>query len=209
MMKLNYRKKNERRAYLSLNDEIWGVLSLRTLHRFAPPDQDLELSDQAAQDLISELEQRAWWQITDYLAKAEHSEHQCRNFLSRKDYHPSIIDKCITLCKEKGYLDDARFAEILIRSLFERGKSKRAIITKLYQERIPAAVYEPLISQLQDPALNQAQLIEQIHKLRYRHREEQPYKAKEKIFASLFRKGFGLDEITQAWDAADQPSGMN
>ncbi|MCB5265920.1 MAG: recombination regulator RecX [Candidatus Cloacimonetes bacterium] len=203
-MKLKYWKKSERSAYLSLNDEIWGVLSLRTLHRLYPLSCEAEISEAEAQDLISELEKKAWWQITEYLARAEHSEHQCRLFLGRKDYHKSIIDKCITLCKEKTYLDDARFAEILIRSLFERGKSKRAIIEKLYAQRIPPSLYEPILQELEDPEQNRELLREQIQKLLYKHRAQEPWKAKEKVYASLFRKGFSLDEIAQAWEGPDE-----
>lgn len=203
-MKLKYWKKSERSAYLSLNDEIWGVLSLRTLHRLYPLSCEAEISEAEAQDLISELEKKAWWQITEYLARAEHSEHQCRLFLGRKDYHKSIIDKCITLCKEKTYLDDARFAEILIRSLFERGKSKRSIIEKLYAQRIPPSLYEPILQELEDPEQNQTLLKEQIKKLLYKHRAQEPWKAKEKVYASLFRKGFSLDEISQAWEGPDE-----
>ena len=203
-MKLKYWKKSERSAYLSLNDEIWGVLSLRTLHRLYPLSCEAEISEAEAQHLILELEKKAWWQITEYLAKAEHSEYQCRLFLGRKDYHKSIIDKCIALCKEKTYLDDARFAEILIRSLFERGKSKRVIIEKLYGQRIPPSLYEPILQELQDPEQNQQLLREQIQKLLYKHRAEEPWKAKEKVYASLFRKGFSLDEFAQAWEGPDE-----
>lgn len=199
-MKLKYWKKSEASAYLSLDDEIWGVLSNRTLQRLYPLACELEISGSEAQKLISELEKKAWKQITEYLARAEHSEHQCRLYLGRKDYHQSIIDQCIGLCKEKGYLDDARFAEILVRSLLERGKSVRAITEKLYEQRIPPSLYEPILQELQDPVQSQELLKEQIQKLLFRHRAQEPWKAKEKVFASLFRKGFALDEISQAWD---------
>lgn len=202
-MKLNYRKKNERSAYLSLNDEIWGVLSLRTLQRLSPLSDEAEISETESQKLISELEKKAWRQITEYLARAEHSTQQCRLFLARKDYHQSIIDKCIRLCLEKGYLDDARFAGILIRSLFERGKSKRAITEKLYEQRIPPSLYEPILQELEDPEQSRALLKEQIQKLLFRHRAQEPWKAREKVLASLFRKGFSLDDIHQAWDDLD------
>ncbi len=200
MMKLKYQKKNERTAYLSLNDEIWGVLSLRTLQKLYPLADELEISQEEAQKLISDLEKKAWRQITEYLARAEHSEHQCRLFLGRKDYHKSIIDKCIKLCLDKGYLDDTRFAEILIRSFYERGKSQRGIIEKLYEQRIPPSIYEPLLRELEDPQLSQKLLREQIQKLLFTHRAQEPWKAKEKVFASLFRKGFSLEEIAKAWD---------
>ncbi|MDI3503364.1 MAG: regulatory protein [Candidatus Cloacimonadota bacterium] len=206
-MKLKYWKKNNGTAFLSLNDEIWGVLSIRALQRLSPPDQEVEIEQKLGEDLIHQLQNRAWWQITDYLAKAEHSEQQCRNFLARKSYHPSIIEQCIKLCIEKGYLDDARYAEILIRSLLERGKSKSYISQKMYQQNIPPALYESILAELYDPSESQAQLIGQINKLLIRYRDEEAHKAKERIFASLFRKGFCLDEISAAWIAATKPRG--
>jgi len=203
-MKLKYWKKTERSAFLSLDDTVWGVLSLRTLHHLYPFASEQEISGQEAQELIKLLQNSAWKQLTDYLAKAEHSEHQCRNFLRRKEYHPQIIDQCIRLCKEKGYLDDARFAGILIKSLFDRGKSRRAITNKLYEHSISPSIYEPIIKDLHDPVAEQEMMKEQIQKLSFRYRELEPYKAKEKIFASLFRKGFSLEAINSAWNALDK-----
>ncbi len=203
MMKLKYWKKTKHSAYLSLDDLVWGVLSVRTLHHLFPYGEEIEISDDAAHELIEKLENAAWHHLTDYLAKAEHSENQCRNFLMRRAYHQDIIDKCIHLAKEKGYLDDIRFAEILIRSLYERGKSRRAILMKLRLEKISPQIAEPLLESLHDPESSKSFLKDQIVKLSFRHRDEQPYKRKEKIFASLFRKGFSLDEISSAWDDID------
>lgn len=203
-MKLKYWKKTERTAYLSLDDLIRGVLSIRTLRHLFGSETELEISDEAAIDLIQKLKKQAWTQITDYLAKAEHSEHQCRNFLERKSYAPDIIDEVIALCKDKGYLDDSRFASILIRSLLERGKSQRAIIQKLREQRISKDIYEPLLEDLYDPRRGHQLLTEQIDKLLFRHHETEPRKAKEKIFASLYRKGFSLDEISSAWEERER-----
>jgi len=182
---------------------VWGVLSLRTLHHLFPFAAETEISDEAAQELITKLENAAWHQLTDYLAKAEHSEYQCRSLLKRKAYHPQIVEKCVFLAKEKGYLDDKRFAEILIRSLYERGKSRRAILMKLREQHISPQISESLVESLHDPENSISLLSEQINKLRFRYRDEQPYKQKAKIFASLYRKGFSLDEIASAWETLD------
>ena len=108
------------------------------------------------------LESRVWWLLGEYQAKAEHSEQQCREYLTRKEFHPSLIHKAITIAKDKKYIDDARFAEILIRSLLDRGKSKRYIIQKLFTHRIPESLYLPLLSDAIDPEYSRNALREMI-----------------------------------------------
>ncbi len=119
--------------------------------------------------------------------------------MRKHSFQEGIADKCIALCIEKGYLDNRRFAEIYIRSLLERGKSKRAILMKMKEHRLDASVAESLLAELDDGKQSREMLKEQIIKLMRKHHEEEPRKAKEKIYASLYRKGFSLDEIADAW----------
>lgn len=178
---------------------MWGVLPSRTLHHLFPFQTELEISPAQAEELISLLEKRAWWLITEYLADCEHSEFQCRAYLKRNSFHPEITEKCIAVCKEKAYLDDYRFAEIYIRSMLERGKSKLSILQKLAEHRIDKSVVNQILDEQADPDQHLIQLKEQIARLLWRYRTEDPRKAKEKVYASLYRKGFSLDDIGEAW----------
>lgn len=198
-MLLKYWTKNKNHSFISLDGEVWGVLPTRTLHHLYPFVSEIQISETQAEELIALLEKRAWWMLTDYLAKSEHSEHDCRNYLRKHSFQEGIVDKCIALCIEKGYLDNRRFAEIYIRSLLERGKSKHAILMKMKEHRLDTSVAESLLAELDDGKQSREMLKEQIIKLMRKHREEEPRKAKEKIYASLYRKGFSLDEIADAW----------
>jgi len=202
-MKLKYWTKNDksRAAYVSLDNEIWGVLDIRTLRSMYPFACELDLDEAQEQEIMKLLESRVWWLLGEYQAKAEHSEQQCREYLTRKEFHGSLIEKAITIAKDKKYIDDARFAEILIRSLLDRGKSKRYIIQKLFTHRIPESLYLPLLSDAIDPEYSRNALREMIEKLRHQYRELPPFKQKEKVFASLYRKGFDLEDIAAAWEA--------
>lgn len=198
-MILKYWTKTKRLSYISLDNVVWGVLPVRTLHHMYPFAMEQEISVSQAEELFRELEKRAWWILTDYLAKAEHSEKQCRMLLARHSFHADIADKCIALCKEKGYLDDSRFAELYIRSLQEKGKSPRMISQKLKEQGIAGEIAQELLSALDDPAGREELLQDQISRLLYKYRELQPFKAKEKIFASLYRKGFSPEDIYTAF----------
>jgi SOS response regulatory protein OraA/RecX len=202
MMKLKLWKKSEqdRKAFVSLNECLWGVLSDRALHSLLyPVPCTLNIGEPEASELIQTLRNNAWQDITEYLAKAEHSLHQSRQYLERKHYHESITSECLALCLEKGYIDDSRFAEILIRSLIERKKSKRHIQAKLYEQHISPAIYDPLLEDMLDPAETLGNLAEEIEKLLIRYRESPAAKQKEKVFASLYRRGFDLEDISAAW----------
>lgn len=204
-MLLKYWTKNKNHSFISLDGEVWGVLPTRTLHHLYPFVSEIQISETQADELIALLEKRAWWMLTDYLAKSEHSEHDCRNYLRKHSFQEGIVDKCIGLCIEKGYLDNRRFAEIYIRSLLERGKSKRAILMKMKEHRLDASVAESLLAELDDGKQSREMLKEQIIKLMRKHHQEEPRKAKEKIYASLYRKGFSLDEIADAWRDLKNP----
>ncbi|MCK9558501.1 MAG: regulatory protein RecX [Candidatus Cloacimonetes bacterium] len=198
-MILKYWTKNKRLSYLSLDNELWGVLPTGTLHYLFPFAAELQIDESRTEELKNELRKRAWAQITEYLAKSEHSEYQCRNYLYKQQYHVSIIEQCIGICKDKHYIDDRRFATLYISALLERGKSRRAILQKLSEHRIPREICDELIQELDEPEQNLGKLIEQISALLHKYRDEEPRKAKEKIFASLYRKGFDLDMINEAW----------
>lgn len=202
-MKLKYWAKTEkaRTALVSLNDELWGVLDLRTLRSLFPLSQETELDEAGEREFIALLEKRIWWLLCEYLAQAEHSEYQCREYLKRKEFHPSLIQKAIALAKKKKLIDDRRFSEILIQSMIDRGKSKRYIMEKLYSHKIPASLYEALLEKIVQPEQVKDNLSEQMQKLLDRYRNETPAKRKEKVFASLYRKGFELEDIAACFAA--------
>lgn len=198
-MILNYWAKNKASAFVSLDGLCWGVLPLSTLrHLF--PFGETELSEAETEELKELLRRRAWQLLLDYLARQEHSKLECNNYLKRHQFHPSIIESCIRQATEKNFLNDNRFAGLYIQSLFERGKSRRQIIVKLKEKGITEAIYEELLEELADPAAQRELLKEQIEALKYRHRELAPPKRREKVFSSLYRKGFSLDEISEVYD---------
>ncbi|MCB5260211.1 MAG: regulatory protein RecX [Candidatus Cloacimonetes bacterium] len=205
MMLLKYWTKNKQLSFISFDDELWGVLPQRTLHFLFPFQSETEISPAQETELKLELEKRAWKLITDYLAKSEHSEYQCHIYLQNKHFHPTIVHKCLKLLKMKGYLSDRRFAEIYIQSMLERGKSKNAIRFKLKEHKISDDIFNELWENLQDPILRKELLEEQIANLLVRYRHEEPQKAKQKVFTSLYRKGFCMDEISDAWRDVRKP----
>lgn len=199
-MKLTIREKNKRNSFVILDEIEWGVLPVRTLRHLFPFGDELEIEPDEAELLKEELEKNAWNMLVGYLAKAEHSSLQSKRYLKRHAFHNSIIERCVELCIQRKYIDDRRFAEIYVRNYLQKGKSRRYVVQKLYEFGIGSEISEELVSKLEDDELSASLLKEQIIRLLSRHKNEEPYKRKEKTFSSLYRKGFTMDEIAPIWN---------
>ncbi|MBW6514084.1 MAG: RecX family transcriptional regulator [Candidatus Syntrophosphaera sp.] len=183
-----------------MDETCRGILPLRVLLPLYPAEFCGDISDAEAKELLDLLKKQALYLLMDYLAKAEHSEFQCRNLLKRKQFEASIREETIARCRELGYLDNARFAEVLINSHIARRASKRAISAKLREQRIAPLIWEPLLEELYDKEEAADNLSLLLKKYCATHRGLEPQKLKEKAFTYLFRKGFDLGDIQAAWE---------
>ncbi|MDZ4121352.1 MAG: RecX family transcriptional regulator [Candidatus Cloacimonadaceae bacterium] len=195
ILKLQKKSEKDYKIWIYLDSELWGILPARILHsRFQIPCE-IEISDDSASEITSLLTESARQRILEYLAKFERSTHQCRDILQRHRYHHRIISSVIDEVTSLGYLDDTRFTEILVRSLADRGKSRRYIINKLYLQSIPSAIYDPFLAEFLNPTDLKENLKSEVSRLKSRYRDLPTHKQREKIVSSLYRKGFELDDI--------------
>lgn len=198
-LKLTKTSERDRNTIIILNQITRGILPDRILLPLFPIPFDAEISEIEADELLALLQSQARQQLLKYLAEREHSSIECRSYLQRKHYPKPLIESLLEEFGEKRYFDDARYVKIMINSLLERGKSKRAIAAKLKESRLPATLWEQALNELYDPGQSLENLKELMLKLRISYRELPSAKQKEKIFASLYRKGFDLDDIHNAW----------
>lgn len=202
-MKLRISTKNRSTLKLELEGYCGGSLPKRALPLSYPPAFEGEVSDEEAQELCQLLQKQAQLLLMDYLAKSERSSLQCRKLLQRKDFDSHIIEAALQKCRDLNYLNDTRFAETLIRSYQNRRASKRTIIAKLREQMLPAQLWEPILEEL----FSSRQASEDVKELMKKYcasKGDLPrQKLREKAFAYLFRKGFELEDIQNAWDDLD------
>lgn len=199
-MTLRISPKNRFTAIIELDSVCRGTLPKKALPANYPELFTGEISAAEGEELLSLLRERAFNLLLDWLAQAERSTLQCRNFLKRKLYHSTIIEDAIARCQEFKYVDDTRFAGVLIRSYVARRASKRAIIAKLREQRVPSSIWEPLMTELYGKEETSENLGELMQKYCVTHRDLPRPKLKEKVFTYLFRKGFELTDILAAWE---------
>jgi SOS response regulatory protein OraA/RecX len=205
-MQLKIQKKTEhdKSSQIIIENQCWGVLYNRALLALYPIPFEGEIGQREADELKAMLYKQASDLLLRYVADSEHSSTQCRDYLKRKNFHSGIISKIVTDFLEKKYIDDRRFVNMLIESLLERQKSRMYIVNKLKETRLPGSLWEDVLREKYNPRDSLDSLKEQVLRLRLRYSDLPQDKQKEKIFASLFRKGFELDLIHEAW-AATKP----
>ena len=201
LLKIQKKFEKERNSQVTLDNVCWGILPDRILLPHYPIPYEGEIGEDKAEELVSLISGFARDQLFKYLGDAEHSSRQCADFLKRKKIHPSLIDGLIADFIEKKYISDARFVNILVESLFQRGKSKNYVIGKLRELKMPEELWEKSLKEHYNPEANLENLKEQVLKLKLNYKDLPLAKQKEKIVRSLYRKGFDLDDIFAAWNA--------
>lgn len=147
--------------------------------------------------LLRRCRERCLYLITD----SEKSERRIREKLVRSGKYPEdIIEEAVAFLKEYGYLDDLRYAKRMIQS-YAGKKSLREIEQKLFQRGIPREEIRLAEEELrEEEALSERE--EEALLLQIRKRCEDPRsldpREKQKLCASLCRKGFSYERVRAA-----------
>jgi regulatory protein len=127
------------------------------------------------------------------------TESELRSKLSDAGFTQSIVDKAIQYVDSYGYLNDERLAETYIRTR-KNDKSKLAIKMELKQKGVDSKIIDLAFSEEYDTEGEEDPEVVAIKKAvakKTKSPEEMDYEAKQKLIASLYRKGFDISKIKQ------------
>lgn len=122
---------------------------------------------------------------------------EMRQALQKRQISPEIIEKVMTFCMEKGYLNDSLYIEQFIRYQISRRQSPKVIVQKLILKGADREVAQEAIEKLL-PENSQLDTILQLLESRYQKRNLSLFEERQKVTAALYRKGFPLPLIQQA-----------
>ena len=78
----------------------------------------------------------AFRRVVAMLNAGDKSERQLRDRLDEKGFSPEAIDEAIASAKSCGFIDDRRYAEVLVRSRISQGRGIKGIERELEQNNI-------------------------------------------------------------------------
>ena len=141
------------------------------------------------------------------LSMKSHSIYELRDQLEQKGMSAGIIEQVIEEFIKQGYLNDQEWVDAFIRGQQSRHTGPRSIQRKLRQKGISEdQIREALLrAGLKE---NQGCQIKKLLTARYKSKDLNDLKQKQKVIAALIRKGFDLDEIFRSIQTAKENPGF-
>ncbi len=164
-------------------------------------ESDLELSNALYEKImIDTVCRHAKEKALSILKFTDRTENELRRKLADADYSDEIINKAITYVNGYGYLNDERLAATYTRARMNK-KSKMVIKNELIQKGVNSQVIDQVLREeySREPEEEDAELfaIRKAIAKKTKCPEELDYDAKQKLIASLYRKGFEISKIKQ------------
>jgi len=135
---------------------------------------------------------KAYARALEYIMRRPRSLKEMHDYARRKQWEPAIAERVMQRLVERGYLDDAKFADSWVR---HRSLGKPISERKLRLELKQKGVSEELVQQalVQSDEFNESDALKRlVAKKRSRYDDPQ------KLIAYLARQGFRFDDIKNA-----------
>jgi regulatory protein len=176
-----------------LDNELWkqahkSIIGLR-------PSLPHEVSLADLEEAFTALERKgALCHAMKKLAMKSYSTFEMRRILEEKLVSSEMVEQVIEDCIQRGYLNDGLWLESFVSNQTARRKGPGAIRQKLRLKGVPLDQIEGILSSMQTKEGQQEQ-ITYLLKTRYKSRRLKEKKERDKVIASLMRRGFDLNEI--------------
>lgn len=140
------------------------------------------------------------------LARRDHSIHELKQKLMKKGHENVIVEQVIIELQQRGYLDDARYAQMIIRHHYLRGQGPQKIRYLLTQNGVANDTVVETFSEFDEDWFA---LAKEVRLKRFgdgfKSKEyNEIYKEKSKQMRFLMTRGFESDQIQYAMDQTDQ-----
>ncbi len=156
-----------------------------------------ELDEEQWQELVDSINYRkAVNKCYDLLSRRDHSVKELRTKLLRT-VDDKNAERAIERMLELGYLDDRKYAEKLLEHLINNKNMSRSFIKQeMYKRGVPSEIISEL---LEDAEIDGVSSIKELVIKKYRNKLNAEG-GREKVIASLMRKGFSFSDIKTAFE---------
>jgi len=138
-----------------------------------------------------------------YLGRAERSRAQVMRYLEAREYAPEIVEIIMEKVDVWGYVDDARYARMLIEDRTKlRGKSRRAVRREMQEKGLNAATIEDAMAGCGDE--NERANAMHIARKYYQKNRDDREAFERKAGAALYRRGYDWEVIRDVVKAAQE-----
>lgn len=154
-----------------------------------------EISDEQLEELRGESEYgKAYARALELIVTRPRSEKEMRDYAWKKKWEEELSDRVFQRLRDKGYLNDKKFAEFWVKARMN-GKpiSKRKISAELSQKGIAREIVEAiLVEYSEEDELGALRILVQKKRTKYSDRQ--------KFMSYLASKGFSFNQIKDVLD---------
>lgn len=195
---------DSKRRRVFINYEPAFVLYISELRRFNIK-KDTYISKKDYEEIIGILNKRSKIRAMSLLKDRDYTRKKLYEKLKANGYPDECIEEAVQYVSSYGYIDDKRYAENYVLSHMT-SKSKRVIeqtlMLKGIDSDIIAGALDKCYNEVCDSDTGNPELdiiIKQLHG-KYHNKDFNDYEQRQKVKASLYRKGFMTDNINKALD---------
>ncbi|HWT75461.1 MAG TPA: regulatory protein RecX [Mobilitalea sp.] len=178
------------------------LLYQKDITQFKLREGDL-ITQAVYEDIVSNtVYYRARQKALSILKSIDRTEQELRKKLSDAGYTNDIIDKTISYISGYGYLNDERLASAYVRAR-KNTKSKLVIKNELLQKGVKKEIIDFVFDEAYDNEEQEDSELIAIKKAiakKVKDPGNLDYDEKQKLIASLYRKGFDISKIKQILD---------
>ena len=197
MKNLKIKNKTKTIYIVEIENNIIGTLPGRVLFNYVEQVfYEQSVSEEEYEKLLDRIRDYARELLYKQLSRQERCLHDCREFLRQKQFCYEIREELLNIAISKNFINDARFCDLYVNSMVLRNKSEQWIRQNLMLKKIDPQIVDKTIRDVMSGEVKNEILQEEVAKALRRYDRFDYYKKKEKVIASLYRKGFRFDEIS-------------
>ena len=201
-MELSYRRdrRDPKRYWICVDGEEWREVHRSVFGRRSPFPREADASFDLEKEFATAEYRCAREYVLRRLSERSYLEADLRKMLKERLLGAEVIDTVIDDMFEYGYLDDAAWAAGYVRQRLLAKDGPRKILQALRMK----GVDEGLIDAAMEVDVDQESAILRLIETRYRSRDLSDYNERQKVTASLLRKGYDLQPILIGIKAAQE-----
>lgn len=141
-------------------------------------------------------------QAVSFLARRDHSRYELKQKLLAKEHAEELVEAVLNELQNRAYLDDQRYAEMMLRHHYLRGQGPQKIRFMLEQKGVSKSIIADVFAEFDQDWYTLASDVRQKRfgrQLKSNDKSEQ-FKEKSKQMRFLMSRGFESDQIQSAVD---------
>lgn len=149
------------------------------------------------QVLEDEEQQRAWSDALKQIGRRPRSEKEIRQYLRRRAYVPTLIERIVQRLRQQRYIHDADFAEAWTEQrIYSQKKGRRLIRQELQWKGIDPATIQQTLNRV--PEDEERRIAFELAAKKWERTNGEPLAKQRKVAAFLLRRGYSSQLASSA-----------